>query len=90
MTENSILTFIQACHNQPFKLTRLNFVSLNYLSIKYEVQPLIQKTNKFISNHPNDFLIESFIQIQNENYISIESDEQYITDQLTRFLKDDL
>ena len=90
LTEDSILTFIQACQNQPFKLTRSNVVGLNFLSIKYEVQSLIQKTNKFISNNSNDFLIQFLIQVQNENYISIESDEQYIADQLTRFLKDDI
>lgn len=50
-TEKIIDTFIQFFSDQDITINDFNAISLNYLSRKYEIQSLTEKTENYIQNH---------------------------------------
>lgn len=51
LSDDSIKTFICFCQNQVFNLTTTNVIDVKFLSIKYDVPSLTNKTNKYIKKH---------------------------------------
>lgn len=58
LSEESIVFFIDYCQNKEIQLTNLNVLSVNYLSHKYKVSSLIQKTEEFINNNLENIITQ--------------------------------
>lgn len=88
-SESSINDFINFCQSKQITLNKTNVLPLHKLAKKYEVPSLVNATNKFISVHKKDVVLELLLLGQDaddtdnheyEDMISINLPE-YLTDQ---------
>ena len=92
LSDDSINTFIDYCHNQSYVLKNTNVMQVNFLSNKYDVISLTKKTNEYIKNHYKEIIDEFFIIITNRIDILINCYllyENIISDNISDYLSDD-
>lgn len=63
LSNDSIISFISFCQNQKYKITKENIVAIHSLSVKYQVEKLVAKTEKLIAKYHleiNEYFISEF------------------------------
>lgn len=60
LSNDSIISFISFCQNQEYKITKENIIAIHSLSVKYQVEKLVAKTEKLIAKS-HLVIIEYFI-----------------------------
>lgn len=91
LTDESINLFIQFCQNQYIKITNETVMSVNYLSKKYNVILLLDKTDEYIKVHYkeliDEFLSNNLQKIQQKSNIA--QYEDIISKYLHEIISDD-
>lgn len=89
LIESAISDFISFCHSQKITIRKENALSLNILAKKYVVPILIESTNKFISTHQKDVVIDLLIINQDIKEFSTEEYEETISKDFQNYANDD-
>lgn len=90
ITEDSLVKFINFVQGKKIKIDNENVICLNFLSRKYEVQMLEEKTRKFIENHQDELVLKILNEKQNEINFDSEMYEKIISNNLNKYIDDPL
>ena len=88
-SESSINDFINFCQHKKIKLNSDNIFPLHKLAKKYIVPSLIKSTNKYISMHQKDILIDLLLKSQDEEDTSSQEYEEALSNSLIQYIQDD-
>ena len=89
LSEDSITNFINYCQKTDIILHNENVLSIHKLAKKFMVTSLIEITQKYISDHRNDFVIQFLTMNPEEQTSDTEQYEDIISDFLTEYVKDE-
>lgn len=100
ISEDTIKSFINCCHNEKFKINEANVFQLDYLSKKYEVPKLTRITQEYISRPNTNLAFQSLLfknQLRkNHQQLSVEKiindtskEEEIICERLIEFLNEE-
>lgn len=85
----AIKDFINYCQCVSIILTNENILTIHHLAKKYKVHTLIDKTEGFISDHKEDFLVEFLNLIQDQQDINTHQYEEIISENMLDYIEDD-
>ena len=90
ISENAITDFINYAQGQKISVNNENVIALNYLSNKYEIEILKNKTTQYIGDNINDVVLEILNLHQNEPNFDTKPYEEIVTSYLNKYITNDL
>lgn len=88
ITEDVINKFIKFIQSEKIQLDNENVIGLNYLSQKYEVKILEEKTSEYIGNHQEELVIQNLIDKQNQQNFDTKIYENIISNNIIKYIDD--
>lgn len=86
VSKESLIDFVNFCQYKKIEISKQNALSLLKLANIFEVQSLIDKIQKFLSDNQEDFIIESLFLNLNSN---TEYFEEIISNKLENYIKNE-
>lgn len=89
ISENVITDFINFAQGQKILLNNENVIALNYLSNKYEIETLQNKTSQYIGDNLHEIVLDILNLDQNEPNFDTKPYEEIVSSYLYKYIKDD-
>lgn len=89
LPDASIKDFINYCQCKSIILTKENILPIHYLAKKFMVHSLMEKTEQYISDHKENFLIQFLNTIANQQDIDTNQYEEIISRNILDYIRDD-
>ena len=91
LSDDSIINFINFHQRVQLNLTNENVIQIDYLAKKYESHSLTELTQKYISEHENELILQFFLLYNDDNLINscFQKYEELLITRLNNLIDDD-